>query len=436
MEKKKISLFYIILPVFLLLLLAVFLFIRFAVLRPWLVRFETSQPKYASQEVFAELFSPADWNKIYDLAGLEEDRERFIRAMEEMTGEQTLTMVETSAGLSGDRRYIVKAGTDNLAVFTLVSEEQDKQVSWKLGGLELLMGRNPDVVLVRTLAGQRVLVDGAELGESCQVQTTETAAERYLPEGVHGRRTILWQSQGNDVTVLDENGSEVPLTLDTDSGCFIVEEPDEVPTREERDALIGAAEVYAMYMIRAANSAQLQKYFDSESAIYQTIRSSEIWIKTPSGHSFSNETVGEFCRYGEDMFSARVSMHMDVKRGNGTTKPYEVDSTLFFHRKNGAWRAFEMTNMDVQEELVHTRLVFMDGEKELGNMFVSSQDHSFTPPAVPDRPGEHFAGWAVRSREGNNVTMTVQFQPGEDGTVTLSAGYELEPMTLYAVFEK
>ena len=44
MEKKKISLFYIILPGFLLLLLAVFLFIRFAVLRPWLVRFETSQP--------------------------------------------------------------------------------------------------------------------------------------------------------------------------------------------------------------------------------------------------------------------------------------------------------------------------------------------------------------------------------------------------------
>lgn len=436
MEKKKISLFYIILPVFLLLLLAVFLFIRFAVLRPWLVRFESSQPKHASQEVFAELFSPADWNKIYDLAGLEEDRERFIQAMEEMTGEQTLSMVETSAGLSGDRRYIVKAGTDNLAVFTLVSDEQDGQVSWKLGGLELLMGRNPDVVLVRTLAGQRVLVDGAELGESCQVQTTETAAERYLPEGVHGRRTILWQSQGNDVTVLDGKGSEVPLALDTDSGCFLVEEPEETPTQEERDALIGAAEVYARYMIRAANSAQLQKYFDSESAIYQTIRSSEIWIKTTSGHSFSDETVEEFYRYGEDMFSARVSMHMDVKRGNGTTKGYEVDSTLFFHRKNGAWRAFEMTNMDVQEELVHTRLVFMDGEKELGNMFVSSQDHSFTPPAVPDRPGERFAGWAVRSLEGNNVTMTVQFQPGEDGTVTLPAGYELEPMTLYAVFEQ
>lgn len=435
MEKKKISLFYVILLSFLLVLLGVFLVIRFAVLRPWLVRFEASQPKYASQEVFAELFSPADWDKIYDLAGLEEDRERFIQAMEELIQGQELTMVETSAGLSGDRRYIVKAGDENLAVFTLVSEEQDKQIAWKLGGLELLMGRSPDVVLVRTLAGQRVLVDGAELGEDCQVQTTETAAERYLPEGVHGRRTVLWRAQGHDVSVLDENGGEVPVTLDTGSGCFVVEEPAAEPTEEERAMLIGAAEVYARYMIRAANSAQLQKYFDSGSEIYQTIRSSEIWIKTTSGHSFTDEAVNEFYRYGEDMFSARVSMHMDVKRANGTTKPYEVDSTIFFHRKNGALRAFEMTNMDVQEELVRTRLVFMDGEKELGNLFVSSQDHSFTPPAAPDRPGQRFAGWAVQSREGNNVTMTVQFQPGADGSVALPAAGRLEPMILYAAYE-
>ena len=94
-----------------------------------------------------------------------------------------------------------------------------------------------------------------------------------------------------------------------------------------------------------------------------------------------------------------------------------------------------MTNVDVQEEIVRTRLTFMDGETELGSFFVSSQDRSFTPPAAPDRPGQHFAGWAVQSREGNSVTMTVRFQPGEDGTVTLPAGYDLEPMTLYAAYE-
>lgn len=436
MEKKKSGLFYIILLCFLLALIGVFLFIRLALLRPWLVRFEASQPKHTSQEVFAQLFSNRDWDKVYDLSGVEGDREDFVRWMEELTADRELTMVETSAGLSGDRRYIVKAGEDNVAAFTLAGEAEGKNTTWRLDGVELLMGRPADDVLIRTLAGWRVLVDGRELGEECQVQTTETAAERYLPEGVHGRRTVLWRTRGKNISVLDENGQELPLTPDPDSGCFTAEEPAEEPTDEERELLFGAAKVYARFMIRAADAAQLRRYFDSDSEIYRTIRGSEIWIKNTGGNSFTNETVSSFYRYGPDLFSARVSMHMDVKRFNGTSKPYEIDSTLFFHRKNGAWRAFEMTNMDVQEETVHTRLVFMDGEKELGSVFVSSQDYSFKPPAAPARPGERFVGWAVRSREGNQVTMTVQFRPGADGTVSLPGNTRLEPLILYAAYEK
>ena len=199
--------------------------------------------------------------------------------------------------------------------------------------------------------------------------------------------------------------------------------------------LLGAAKTYARYMIRESTSAQVRNYFDSGSEIYNTICSSEIWIKNTAGHSFSNEEITEFYRYSEDIFSARVTMHMDVKRGNGSFKPYEIDNTFFFHKRNGVWRAFEMTNMDVQQEIVHTRLVFMNDETELGRLFVSSEERNFTPPTVPAQTGMQFAGWAVREQDGNNVTMTVRFRPGEDGTVSLPAGYTLEPMTLYAVFE-
>lgn len=443
MEKKKIGLFYKVLLGILLLLLGVFLVIRFAVLRPWLTRYEASQPKHTSQAVFADLFSPADWGQIYDLAGLEggayQDRDSFIHTMEELTGGQELTMVETSAGLSGNRRYFIKLGGENIAAFTLAGQTEGGTTAWQLDSVELLLGQT-GTVSVRTLAGQRVLVNGQELGEDCQAQLTETAAERYLPEGVQGRRTVLWQTQiGSiqqaDVTVLDGEGQKVPVSYDADAGCFAVEAAAEEAGEEERAALIGATKTYARYMIRQATSAQLQQYFDSGSAIYQTIRSSEIWIKTTAGHSFSNEEVSEFRRYGEDMFSARVTMHMDVKRANGSAKPYEMDSTLFFHRRNGGWRAFEMTNMDVQEETVHTRLIFMDGQEELGRLFVSSGDHSFTPPAPPERPGRRFAGWAIQERKGGNITMTVRFQPGADGTVALPAEHSLEPMTLYAAFE-
>lgn len=229
---------------------------------------------------------------------------------------------------------------------------------------------------------------------------------------------------------------KVPLTYDPENSCFAVQTGEEQPGDEERAMLLGAAEVHAKYMIRQATAAQLQKYFDSESQIYNTIRKSEIWIRNTAGHSFENEAIHEFTRYSPDLFSARVTMDMSVRRGNGTIKPYAVDSTFFFRRTAGGWRAYEMTNVDVRAEIVHTRLVFMNGQEEAGRLFVSSEDRSFIPPAPAAAPqGQRFAGWAIREKSGDSVTMTILFRPGPDGAVALPDGYRLEPMTLYAVFE-
>lgn len=442
-EKKRFSLFYKVLLAILLVLLLIFCYIRFGLLRPWLTRFEAAQPKHTSQQVFQNLFSPADWGRVYDEAHLEgtayQGREAFIQSMEELTAGQELTLVETSAGLSGDRRYIVKAGGDSVAAFTLVNSGQEGETVWQLGGVEMLLGQT-GTVTVRTAAGCRVLVNGVELGEDCQVQQIRTAAENYLPQGVQGPRTTVWQTQAStirqaEVTVLDETGASLPLAYDADSNCFTTEASQDQPSEEERAMLLGAAESYAKYMIRQSTAAQLQRYFDSQSQIYQTIRSSEIWIKNTAGHSFENQAVSQYCRYSPDLFSAKVTMDMKVRRGNGTLKPYTVDSTFFFHKTGGGWRAFEMTNMDVQAEIVHTRLLFMNDQEEVGRLFVSSEDRSFTPPAVTAPQGQRFAGWAVRESSGNSVTMTVRFQPGEDGSVSLPDGYTLEPTTLYAVFE-
>ena len=413
-------------------------------LRPWLTRFEAAQPKHASQEIFDELFSPADWGKIYDLADLDnsayQGRDGFIQSMEELTAQQTLNFVETSAGLSGDRRSIVKAGNESVAAFTLTNDAgEGGETAWRLDSVEMLLGQT-GTVLIRALEGHRVIINGAELDENCKVQTIEKVAQRYLPQGVQGQQTILWQAkvssiQQAEVSVLDESGAQISLTYDAEKGCFMEDTGFGEPDEEQRAQIIGAAKSYALYMVRAGSAAQLQKYFDSNSQIYKTIRSSELWIQQTSEQTFSNEEISEFYRYGENLFSARVSMHLDIKRSNGTYKPYEVDCTLFFHRVDGKWLSYDMTNMDVQEEIVHTRLVFMDGQTEVGRMFVSSEDKSFTPPAVTAPEGQRFAGWATRENEGGSVTMTIRFLPGADGMVSLPADYVLEPMTLYAAFE-
>lgn len=443
-KSRQISLFYMVLLGIVLVLLLIFVYVRFGMLRPWLTRFEAAQPKHASQEVFADLFSPADWGRVYDLAGLEnsayQGREGFIQSMEELTAQQALTFVETSAGLSGDRRYIVKAGNESVAAFTLVNGgEGTGETNWQLGSVEMLLGQT-GTVYVRALEGHKVLVNGTELDEDCQVQTIEKVAQRYLPQGVQGKKTILWQAkvstiQQAEVSVLDESGAQLPLTYDAEKGCFMEDAGFGEPDEDQSGQIIGAAKSYALYMVRAGSAAQLKKYFDSESVIYRTIRSSELWIQQTSEQTFSNEAISEFCQYGEDLFSARVSMHLDIKRANGTYKPYEVDCTLFFHKVNGKWLSYDMTNMDVQEEIVHTRLVFMNDQTEVGRIFVSSEDKSFTPPAVTAPEGQRFAGWATRESEGGSVTMTVRFLPNADGTVSLPADYVMEPMTLYAAFE-
>lgn len=442
MKTRKISLFYKVLLGLVLVLLAAFCYVRFGLLRPWLTRFEAAQPKHASQEVFADLFSPADWGRVYDLAGLEAgvygDREGFARSMEELTSGQELTLVETSAGLSGGRRYIVKAGGDSVAAFTLAgSETEEGQTVWELDGVELLLGQT-GTVSVRAPEGWSVLVNGVRLEEDCVAQTVETAAERYLPEGVHGRRAVLWQTQASairqaEVTVLDGDGKAASLRCE--DGRFTAEEPAQEPDDEARDALLGAARTYARYMIREADSQQLRRYFDSESRIYETIRSSEIWIKNTAGHGFENEEIREYYCYSPELFSARVGMDMNVKRTNGTLKGYHVDSTFFFHRTAAGWRAYEMTNVDVQREITRTRLIFMNGQEEAGRLFVSSEERDFTPPEVTAPAGRRFTGWAVRERSGDSVTMTVRFRPEADGTSSLPAGWVPEPMTLYAVFE-
>lgn len=442
MKTRKISLFYKVLLAIVLVLLAAFCYIRFGLLRPWLTRFEAAQPKHTSQEVFADLFSPADWGRVYDLAGLDAglygDREGFARSMEELTAGRELTLVETSAGLSRARRYIVKAGGDSVAAFTLAgSETEEGQTAWQLDKVELLLGQT-STVSVRAPEGWSVRVNGVELEEDCVAQTVETAAERYLPEGIHGQRTVLWQTQTSairqaEVNVLDQDGRAAPVRYE--DGCFVAGESAEEPDEEARSTLLGAAKTYARFMIRESTSEQLRRYFDSESQIYDTIRKSEIWIKNTVDHSFENEEISEYCRYSRSLFSARVRMDLNVKRTNGTLKGYHVDSTFFFHQTAAGWRAYEMTNVDVQREITHTRLIFMNGQEEAGRLFVSSEERSFTPPAVTAPAGKGFAGWAVREKSGDSVTMTVRFRSGADGTASIPAGWTPEPLTLYAVFE-
>ena len=200
MKREKKSIFYKVLLAILLVLLLVFCYIRFGLLRPWLTRFEAAQPKHTSQEIFQTLFSPADWGRVYDEANLDgtvyQGREGFIQSMEELTAGQELTLVETSAGLSGDRRYIVKAGSDSVAAFTLVNKGQDGETAWQLDSVEMLLGQTGTVtVRARTAksSGFRRLLNTTCLRAS-QALAPQSGKPRSAPSV--RPRSLCWMRPG------------------------------------------------------------------------------------------------------------------------------------------------------------------------------------------------------------------------------------------------
>ena len=92
-------------------------------LQGWLTDYQAAQPTTKSQEVFDQLFSHPDWGALYDAAGIRGHPLRGQGAVRLLYGKQlgdsALTFKETSAGLSGDKKYLVLLGDEKIASFTL-----------------------------------------------------------------------------------------------------------------------------------------------------------------------------------------------------------------------------------------------------------------------------------------------------------------------------
>ena len=112
-------------------------------LHDWLVKYQASQPETKSQEIFQQYFADPNWEELYTMAGIGdtkfEDKATFSAYMQERIGDDPLTCMETSAGLSGDRKYVIRHGTEKVASFLLKNkgEGADRIVSWEFSSLEL-----------------------------------------------------------------------------------------------------------------------------------------------------------------------------------------------------------------------------------------------------------------------------------------------------------
>jgi len=425
-------------------------------LQGWLTDFEAAQPTVKSEQVFTQLFTDPDWGALYDAAGAKdsayEGKDAYVAYMENKVGNTKLTFLETSAGLSTDKKYVVRLDNEKVATFTLVDKNNTGEASlenlggelpdWQLGSVEVFFERE-DSYYVEMLDGHTAYVNDVPLTDEHTIQIATTLAEKYLPKGTTGASINTQQITGlmsvPTVTVFDDKGNPMTVTYDEATRTFTERTEANTITDEQKETALNAAKAFCLWMIEEGNRADIAKYYDSSSQVYKDIiRTTELWMQNHNGYQFLNESVTDYAMYTDTMFSVRVSLDLQVTRTDGTTKDYPYAQSLFFRKTdNGSWKVFDRTNVDVSQPVGKVRLTFMQGDILLtSNFFDTDAEEIITPIISPVPEGQVFSGWVrqTENEEGQTV-LTVMFQPDETGKVAIPEGTVLEPMVLYALFE-
>ena len=417
-------------------------------LNGWLERYEAAQPDDYAEAVFQQLFENPNWGLLYDNSVTKgtdlEGKEAYVAHMQEKVGSNQLTYQETSAGLSGNMKYFVKLGDENIASFMLQgdSEHITDNPNWHLGDIELIF-RYDNSYKIQVQEGHKAYVNNMELDESYTIMKASSVAQDFLPVGTTGIR--VWTQQIDNlmgkptVKILDEKGQEMHVSYNPETKTFTEQTEANTITEDQKKAAIGAAEVYGKYMISQANRGELAKYFDASSDVYTTIRTSEKIVQQSFFQSFDfgEETVSDFTMYSDDLFSCHVYVVLNVTRKDGTVKEYPIDTNFFFAKQNtGKWLAYDMTNEPVLEPVGQVRLTFMNGSEQISTGFYDTDATELDTPLIAVPQGKVFSGWTRETlgAEGQKV-LEVMFTPDETGHVVLPLGSTLEPMVLTALFE-
>ena len=432
----------------------------------WLSDFEYAQPTVKAQQVFDEVFTNPNWGDLYDAAGAEdspyEGKEEYVNYMEEKVGDASLTYTEISAGMDkSKKKFLVFLGDEKVASFTLIDKNYSGSLSlqnmqsledlekatnlpnWTLGAVEVFFQREGSYRIVK-MDGMTATVNGVALDESFTIQKATTKAENYLPEGATGfvleTQEISGLMELPDVMVTDKNGSNIPVSYDELTRTFTAQTESNTISDEEKELALEAAKVSCKWMLEAVTDrGTVAKYFDPSSDAYTSIvKNTELWVQDYNSYNFSNDSVTDYARYSDDIFSVRVKTDVTVSHNLGDDRVFNFDQSMFFHKtESGKWLCFETTNVDISEPVGRVRLTFKNGETQLTTDFYDTASKEIITPMISVPQGQVFTGWVSIGKDADGATIyNLEFQPDPTtGKVAIPEGTNLKPMTLYALFE-
>ena len=415
-------------------------------LSDYLTTYEASQPTTRCQEIFEANFAGPDWSELYRMSGIPdtayEGSDAFAAYMTAKASDKELTYVETSAGLSGGHKYLLKLGTETIGYFTLVDQAPKGSdiADWQLGQVSLNYSYG-ESVSIQTNGDITVYVNGVALTDDHVIQVGTTLAEEYLPAGVKGPRIYTQYLDGlmvePQVTATDAEGNDVEVIYDEAQDLYIVRTEENTISEELYDRVLNTAKTYALRMIEKASTQELGKYFDSKSNSYKTIVSIDPWMQEWFFRSYEwgEESITGYHRHSDKLFSVHVELSMFVTRTDDTVKEYEVDHSFFFELQGKTWKCINMTNVDIRQQTASVRLTFKTGDSVIFTNLFAEDVHTIEAPMVTAPEGKVFDGWYRQDVAADgSISYTLVFTPNENGLITLPSGTKLEPMTLYALF--
>ena len=416
-------------------------------LNDYLVTYEASRPTTKCEEIFQANFADPDWKALYAMSGLSdtayESSDAFADYMEQKVGSAEITYVETSAGLTGGHKYLLKLGNETLGFFTLVDNAPQgaEMPDWQLGQVVLSYAQGESVTIQKT-DGITVYVNGVALTDMHTIRIGSTLAEDYLPAGLQGPRIYTQYLDGlmvePEVTATDADGNPVDVVYDESQDLYIVQTEENTITDELYERVLTTAKTYSLRMIEKASKQELGKYFDSKSETYKKIVGVDPWMQEWFFRSYEwgQESITGYYRHSDTLFSVHVKLPMFVTRTDDSVKEYNVDHSFFFEKQGNAWKCIIMTNVDIQKQTSAVRLTFKSDDSVLLTNMYDEDITSLTAPVVTAPEGKVFAGWfRQESAADGSKTYTLVFTPDADGNITLPAGTKLEPMVLFALFE-
>ncbi|MBP3685041.1 MAG: hypothetical protein J6J12_08795 [Oscillospiraceae bacterium] len=435
-------------------------------LRSWLTDFEYAQPTVKAQQVFDEVFTNPNWGDLYDAAGVEdspyEGKDEYVNYMNNKVGGSALTYTETSAGLDKTKKkFLVFLGEEKVASFTLIDKNNVSSVNlsdlqsledlekmtdipnWTLGAVEVFFEREESYRIVK-MDGMTATVNGVALDESFTIQKATTLAEEYLPEGTVGFVTETQEITGlmelPDVLVTDKNGNNIPVSYDELTRTFTAQTESNTMSDEEKELALEAARISCKWMLEAVTDrGTVAKYFDPTSDAYNSIvKNMELWVQDYNSYTFGNESVTDYARYSDDIFSVRVKTDVTVVHNLGDDRVFNFDQSMFFRKTDsGKWLCFETTNKNISEPVGRVRLTFKNGDTVLTTDFFDTNKKEIITPMISVPEGQVFSGWITITEDAEGSTVyNLEFTPDPTtGKVAIPDGTTLKPMTLYAWFE-